>query len=77
MSDLPPPVQTLRTALLLHALVAAGILIVTALSGVAAGKALLVAALYFVLAGGWSWFRSRRATRVSASSDAGTTGRDR
>ena len=44
MSDLPPPQQSLRVALSVHALIAVGILLLVALTGGAAWKALAVAA---------------------------------
>lgn len=65
MSDLPPPQQTLRTSLSLHALIAVGILLLVALTGGNAAKALAIAAAYFVLAGGWSWVRTWRAARAA------------
>jgi hypothetical protein len=57
MSDLPPPTQSLRIALSIQAAIAAVIMIVVAVSGGSVAKALGTAALYFVLVGGWSWFR--------------------
>jgi hypothetical protein len=76
MSDLPPPQQSLRTALSLHALVAAGILLLVALTGGDAAKALGIAAAYFVLAGGWSWVRAWRAGRAARAHRRSTPGRD-
>jgi hypothetical protein len=70
VSDLPPPQQSLRVALSVHALIAVGILLLVALTGGAAWKALAVAAIYFVLAGGWTWLKGWRARRAD-------TGRDR
>ncbi len=70
MSDLPPPAQSLRTSLSLHALIAVGIMIVVAFSGGHLARALGVAALYFVLAGGWSWLRTWRAARRARGSAA-------
>jgi hypothetical protein len=63
MSDLPPPSHSVRAMLSIHALVAVGIMIVVALSGGDLAKALGVAAVYFLLAGGWSWLRAWRAGR--------------
>ncbi len=65
MSDLPPPAQSLRTAFSIHALIAVGIMILVAVTGGGAGRALGSAALYFVLGGGWSWIRAWRAARAS------------
>ncbi len=64
MSDLPPPQQSLRAALSVHALIAVGILLLVALTGGAAWKALAIAAIYFVLAGGWTWLKGWRAGRA-------------
>ena len=75
MSDLPPPQQSLRTALSLHALIAAGILLLVALTGGAAAKAFAIAAVYFVLAGGWSWVKAWRAARAARARDETTLGR--
>jgi hypothetical protein len=63
VSDLPPPTQSLRVALSIQAAIAAVIMIVVAVSGGSVAKALGTAALYFVLVGGWSWFRIWRADR--------------
>ena len=76
MSDLPPPPQSLRTALSLHALIAVGILLLVAFTGGAAWKALAIAAVYFVLAGGWSWVKGRRADRAARDRDRATPERD-
>lgn len=65
MSDLPPPAQSMRTALSIHAVVAVAILLIATFSGGEALKAFAVAGAYFVLAGGWSWFRARRAARAA------------
>jgi small neutral amino acid transporter SnatA (MarC family) len=71
VSDLPAPSQSLRTALSLHALVAAAIMIVVAVSGGGLARAFGIAALYFALAGGWSWLRIRRAARRARASAEG------
>jgi hypothetical protein len=70
MSDLPPPAQSLRTALSVHALIAVAILVVVAVSGGGAAKALGIAALYCVLVGGWSWFRIWRGSRKQRTSSS-------
>ncbi len=65
MSDLPPPQQPYRSVALLHAALAGVILVVAGLSGGDLVKALAVAAIYFVAATAWSWFRFRqRAVRA-------------
>jgi hypothetical protein len=74
VSDLPPPRQSLRVALSLHALVAAGLLLVVALTGGGAARALAVGAAYFVLAGGWSAVKLWRAARADARSTLGRDG---
>jgi hypothetical protein len=60
MSDLPPPSQPYRRAVIFHAILAAVIVVVAAISGGDATKALLVAGIYFVSATGWSWLRLRQ-----------------
>jgi hypothetical protein len=77
VSDLPPPPQSLRTALSLHALVAAGILLLVALTGGNPAKALAIAAAYFVLAGGWSWVKAWRAGRAARAGGESPDGRRR
>ncbi|HEY1316163.1 MAG TPA: hypothetical protein VGF10_03000 [Gaiella sp.] len=76
MSDLPPPQQSLRTALSLHALIAVGILLLVALTGGGAVKALAIAGAYFVLAGGWSWVKGWRAGRAARDRERASLERD-
>jgi hypothetical protein len=58
---------------MLHAVLGLVILVVAALSGGSLAKAVLVAAIYFVAATGWTWFRFRqreaRAARPTGSGD--------
>jgi hypothetical protein len=77
VSDLPPPQQSLRTALSLHALIAVGILLFVALTGGGSAKALAIAAAYFVFAGGWSWIRIWRAGRAARGRDTSAAERER
>jgi hypothetical protein len=70
VSDLPPPAQSLRTALSLHALIAVGILLLIALTGGEAWKAFALAGAYFVLAGGWSGIKAWLAVRAAAARDS-------
>ena len=60
MSDLPPPPQRYRDAALLHAALAGVIVLVAWLSGTSGARAFLIAALYFLAATAWSWFRFRQ-----------------
>ena len=60
MSDLPPPSRPYRGAALLHGVLAAVILVLAAATDGDLGKAAIVAAGYFVVATGWSWFRFRQ-----------------
>jgi hypothetical protein len=60
LSDLPPPSRPYRGAALLHAVLAAVILVLAAATDGDLGKAAIVAAGYFVVATGWSWFRFRQ-----------------
>ena len=76
MSDLPPPQQSLRTALSLHALIAVGILLLVALTGGDTAKAFAIAAAYFLLAGGWSLVKAWRAARAGRDGGSSTVGRD-
>ena len=69
MSDLPPPGQTYRATAILYAILSLLIVLVAALSGGGLVKAAIVAALFFVLATGWSWFRLRQRERRAAPRD--------
>ena len=77
MSDLPPPQQSLRAALSVHALIAVGILLLVALTGGAAWKALAIAGIYFVLAGGWTWLKGWRAALAEKRRDRSSLEGDR
>ena len=66
MSDLPPPTQPYRSAAIVHGLLAVAIVLVAWLSDGSIGKALAVAAAYFVIATGWTWFRFRQRERQPA-----------
>ena len=76
MSDLPPPRLPYRDAALLHGLLAAVIVVVAWISGGSAAKAIVIAALYFVAATGWSWwrFRQREAKAAAQSTREGGEG---
>lgn len=76
MSDLPPLVQSLRTVLSIHALVAAGILILVVVTGGEPWQAVVVAGAYFVLAGGWSAIKAWRAARAARERERESAGRD-
>ena len=72
MSDLPPPRHAYRGAATLHAALAVVILVIAVVSGGNLAKALIVAAVYFVVATGWSWFRFRqREARVAGRRTSG------
>jgi hypothetical protein len=73
LSDLPPPSRPYRGAALLHAVLAAVILVLAAATDGDLGKAAIVAAAYFVVATGWSWFRFRQRESRHAA-DHTTTG---
>jgi threonine/homoserine/homoserine lactone efflux protein len=77
MSDLPPPQQSLRTGLSLHALIAAGILLLVVLTDGSAVKALGIAGAYFVFAGGWSAWKAWRAARAMRERDRSVVGGER
>ncbi len=76
MSDLPPPSQSLRTVLSVHALLAAAILILVVVTGGEPWQAVVVAGAYFVFAGGWSWFKAWRAARAARERERDAMGRD-
>ena len=70
MSDPPTPPQAYRGSAIVHAVLALVILLVAAVSGGGLTKAVLVAAAYFVIATGWTWFRFRqRESRGAAAAD--------
>jgi hypothetical protein len=60
MSDLPPPRSPYRASALFHAGLAVVILIFAGLTGGNLTRAVAFAALYFVAATGWTWFRFRQ-----------------
>jgi hypothetical protein len=66
MSDLPPLRRPYRASALFHAGLAVVILVFAGLTGGDLSRALAFAALYFVAATGWTWFRFRqRASRAN------------
>lgn len=71
MSDLPQTPLPYRAAALLHAGLAAVILVVAWLTDGTMPKALVIAAGYFVVATAWSWFRLRQRERRAARAGAG------
>jgi hypothetical protein len=78
VSDLPPPPRPYRGSAILHAILALVILAVAAISGGNLLKAFLVAAAYFIVATGWTWFRFRqRASRAAAREHPSSNGRGR
>ena len=65
MSDLPPLRNPYRASALFHAGLAVVILLFAGLTGGDLTRAVAFAALYFVAATGWTWFRFRqRASRA-------------
>ena len=60
VSDPPAPRRPYRGSAIVHAVLALVILVVAAISGGNLVKAVLVAAAYFVIATGWTWFRFRQ-----------------
>jgi hypothetical protein len=63
VSDLPTPPRPYRGSAILHGVLAVVILVVAAISGGDLVKAVLVAAAYFLVATGWTWFRFRQRER--------------
>ena len=75
MSDLPPPRRPYRAAALFHAGLAGVVLLFAGLTGGDLTRALAIAAGYFVIATGWSWFRFRQREGQPASrADGGERG---
>ena len=60
MSDLPPLRNPYRASALFHAGLAVVILVFAGLTGGDLTRALAFAALYFVAATAWTWFRFRQ-----------------
>lgn len=79
MSDPPTPPRAYRGSAIVHAVLALVILLVAAISGGGLVKALLVAAAYFVIATGWTWyrFRQREARGAAADGQPSSNGRPR
>jgi hypothetical protein len=71
VSDLPPPPQPYRSAVIVHGILAALIVVVAWLSAGDIVKALAVAIGYFVLATGWSWFRFRQGASQATAAQRG------
>ena len=69
MSDPPAPPRAYRGSAIVHAVLALVILVVAAISGGGLVKAVLVAAAYFVIATGWTWFRFRQRESRAATSE--------
>ena len=70
MSDLPPLRNRYRATALFHAGLAVVILLFAALTGGSLTKAVAIAAIYFVLATGWTWFRFRQQESRDGKRDA-------
>jgi drug/metabolite transporter (DMT)-like permease len=75
VSDLPPPRQPYRASALFHGFLAVVILLFAAITGGDAGSALAIAAGYFVVATGWSWFRFRQREAHPAAQKESRTGK--
>ena len=70
MSDLPPLRHPYRAVALLHAGLAAVILVFAGVTGGDLTRALGFAAAYFAIATGWSWLRFRQRDRRAARGGA-------
>jgi Flp pilus assembly protein TadB len=67
LPEAPPPRHPYRDSALLHVALAGVIVAVAWLTGGGLGRALAIAAVFFVLATAWSWWRWRvRLRRESA-----------
>jgi nicotinamide riboside transporter PnuC len=60
VSDPPVPKRPYRDSLLLHLVLAVVIVLVSWLTGGSLPRALVFAAVYFLLATAWSWWRFRQ-----------------
>jgi hypothetical protein len=69
VSDLPPPRQPYRNAVLVHGALAGAILVVAWATGGDLRRAVIVAAIYFVAATAWTWFRFRQRESGSAQEE--------
>lgn len=73
-SGRPVPPHPYRDSAILHGVLAAGIVVVTALTGGAVSRTFGIAAFYFVAATGWSWWRFYE--RIKANKRAAPRGRE-
>jgi 4-hydroxybenzoate polyprenyltransferase len=74
-SPLPVPKHPYRDSAVFHAILGTLLLVVAWLTGGDLAKALVIAALYVVLAVGWSWYRFRqRLARETAKRADGAPG---
>ncbi len=71
--ELPPPKNPYRDTLLVYGGMALVILIVAWLTGGSVAKAVLVAAVFFVIASGWTMYRFRVKARDAARRAEGDT----
>lgn len=67
---IPLPRHPYRDGALFHAVLACLLVVVAWLTGGGLGRALVVGALYFVIATAWTWFRFRQRLRREAESGA-------
>jgi len=75
VSDLPTPRLPYRASAVMHAVLAALILVVAWLTQGNITKAVAVALGYFVVATGWSWFQLRRREQREQQGSTGEGGR--
>lgn len=70
--DLPPPKNPVRDTLLVYGVLSLIIVLVAWVTGGSVGKAVAIAAFFFVVACGWTLWRFRARAREAAKGDRGT-----
>ena len=65
--DLPPPKNPVRDTLMVYGVLAVIIVLVAWLTGGSLGRAVVIAALFFVVACGWTLWRFRVRAREAAA----------
>ena len=67
--DLPPPKNPVRDTLLVYGALSLIIVLISWLTGGSVGRAVMIAAFFFVVASGWTIFRFRSRARREAEKE--------